>query len=118
MSGMEVSTIVRLKLNPIIIVLNNRGYGTERPLQDGPFNDLQLWQYSQIPEIFGEGIGLKVETEDELDDALETAQARTDSFTLIDVQLDPYDKSPALERLTQRLAMKTHEFPVTNVLPD
>ena len=108
MSGMEVSTIARLKLNPIIIVLNNRGYGTERPLQDGPFNDLQLWQYSQIPEIFGGGIGLKVETEDELDDALETAQARTDCFTLIDVQLDPNDKSSALERLTQRLAMKTH----------
>jgi indolepyruvate decarboxylase len=118
MSGMEVSTIVRLKLNPIIIVLNNRGYGTERPLQDGPFNDLQLWQYSQIPEIFGGGIGLKVETEDELDDALETAQSRTDSFTLVDVQLDPYDKSPALERLTQRLAMKTRKFPITNVLPD
>jgi len=36
MSGMEVSTIVRLKMNPIIMVLNNRGYGTERPLQDGP----------------------------------------------------------------------------------
>lgn len=118
MSGMEVSTIARLKLNPIIIVLNNRGYGTERPLQDGPFNDLQLWQYSQIPEIFGGGIGLKVETEDELDNALETAQAHTDSFTLIDVQLDPYDRSPALERLTQRLAMKTREFPATNVLPD
>ena len=118
MSGMEVSTIARLKLNPIIIVLNNRGYGTERPLQDGPFNDLQLWQYSQIPEIFGGGIGLKVETEDELDDALETAQAHTDSFTLIDVQLDPHDKSSALERLTQRLAMKTREFPVTNVLSD
>jgi indolepyruvate decarboxylase len=115
MSGMEVSTIARLKLNPIIILLNNRGYGTERPLQDGPFNDLQLWHYSQIPQIFGGGIGLKVATEDELDDALETAQAHMDSFTLIDVQLDPHDKSSALERLTQRLAMKTHEFPTTNV---
>ncbi|HXY88024.1 MAG TPA: thiamine pyrophosphate-binding protein [Candidatus Acidoferrales bacterium] len=118
MSGMEVSTIVRLKMNPIIMVLNNKGYGTERPLQDGPFNDLQLWQYSQIPKILGEGIGLKVETEDELEDALETAQANVVSFTLIDVQLDPHDKSSALERLTQRLAMKTHEFPVTDVLPE
>jgi indolepyruvate decarboxylase len=74
-----------------------------------------LWHYSQIPQIFGGGIGLKVATEDELDDALETAQAHMDSFTLIDVQLDPHDKSSALERLTQRLAMKTHEFPTTNV---
>ena len=53
---------------------------------------------------------MRVETEDELDDALATAQAHTDSFTLIDVQLDPQDKSPALERLTQRLAMKTRIF--------
>ena len=66
----------------------------------------------------GEGIGLKVETEGKLEEALETAQANTASFTLIDVQLDPHDKSSALERLTQRLAMKTHEFPVTDVLPD
>lgn len=110
MSGMEVSTIARLGLNPIIVLLNNRGYGTERPLQDGSFNDLQLWQYSKIPEIVGGGRGIKVETEDELDDALATAQARTDGFTLIDVQLDPYDKSPALERLTKYLAMKTRIF--------
>ncbi len=107
MSGMEVSTIARLGLNPIIILLNNCGYGTERPLQDGPFNDLQLWQYSQIPKIVGGGKGVRVETEDELEDALVIAQAYTDGFTLIDVQLDPQDKSPALERLTQRLAMKT-----------
>jgi TPP-dependent 2-oxoacid decarboxylase len=107
MSGMEVSTIARLGLNPIIIVLNNNGYGTERPLQDGPFNDLQLWQYSQIPKIVGGGKGLRVENEDELEEALVTAQAYTDSFTLIEVQLDPQDKSPALERLTQRLAKKT-----------
>lgn len=77
-----------------------------------------MWQYSQIPKIFEEGIGLKVETEDELEDALETAQACEASFTLIDVQLDPDDKSSALERLTQRLAEKTREFPVTHVLTE
>jgi TPP-dependent 2-oxoacid decarboxylase len=35
MTGMEISTISRFSLNPIIIVLNNRGYGTERPMLDG-----------------------------------------------------------------------------------
>ena len=49
MTGMEISTVVRYH-EPIIILLSNRGYGTERRLLDGPFNDLQPWQYNAIPE--------------------------------------------------------------------
>ncbi|MGZ4936062.1 MAG: alpha-keto acid decarboxylase family protein, partial [Halobacteriota archaeon] len=75
MTGLEVSTITRLGLDPIIVVLNNYGYATERPLQDGPFNDLQLWQYSLFPEVVGGGKGITVRTEDELDVALDAAQA-------------------------------------------
>ncbi|HEY7083124.1 MAG TPA: thiamine pyrophosphate-dependent enzyme [Nitrososphaeraceae archaeon] len=46
MTGVEISTIVRFDLNPIIIILNNEGYGTERPMLDGPFNDVLRWNYS------------------------------------------------------------------------
>jgi indolepyruvate decarboxylase len=106
MTGLEVSTIARLGLNPIIIVLNNYGYATERPIQDGPFNDLQLWQYSLLPKIVGGGRGTTVRTEDELDTALEGARAYQEGFTIIDVQLDPHDSSLALQRLTQSLAKK------------
>src|SRR5437773_3740790 len=70
MTGMELSTAVRYKLNPIVVVLNNRGYGTERPIQDGRFNDVLLWKYARLPELFGAGKGFEVETEDELDEAL------------------------------------------------
>ncbi|HYB59191.1 MAG TPA: thiamine pyrophosphate-binding protein [Candidatus Acidoferrales bacterium] len=106
MTGFEVSTIARLGLNPVIVVLNNFGYATERPLQDGPFNDLQVWQYSRIPEIVGGGRGVVVTTEDELEQALKVAQANVKEFTIIDVQLDPRDSSPALKRLTESLAKK------------
>ena len=106
MTGFEVSTIARLGLNPVIVVLNNFGYATERPLQDGPFNDLQVWQYSRIPEIVGGGRGAVVTTEDELEQALKVAQANVKEFTIIDVQLDPRDSSPALKRLTESLAKK------------
>src|SRR5215510_5996306 len=34
MTGMEISTISRFALSPVIIVLNNGGYGTERPMID------------------------------------------------------------------------------------
>jgi indolepyruvate decarboxylase len=50
MTGMEISTIARFGLNPIIIVLNNKGYGTERPMLDWPFNDILPWNYVKFQE--------------------------------------------------------------------
>lgn len=104
MTGTELSTVVRQGLNPIVIVLNNHGYTTERFLLDGPFNDILNWQYHKLPELLGAGLGIEVKTEDELDAALERALANTSSFTLLNVHLDPFDRSPALERLGQKLS--------------
>lgn len=104
MTGMELSTIVRQGLNPIIVVLNNHGYTTERFLLEGPFNDIQEWAFHKLPAVFGSGLGLEVRTEGELDAALEQAVANTSSFSLLNVHLDKYDRSPALERLAQRLS--------------
>jgi indolepyruvate decarboxylase len=106
MTGMELSTSVRYGLNPIVIVLNNFGYGTERHMQDGAYNDVLLWHYSRLPEIFGAGRGFVVKTEVELDNALAEAKKWEKSFCLLDVQLDPRDRSPALERLAERLALR------------
>src|SRR5438445_9813177 len=104
MTGMELSTAVRYKLNPIVIVLNNAGYGTERQMQDGPYNDVWPMRYSRFPEILGVGRGFIVETEQELDRALIEADHSTDSFCLIEVRLAQLDRSPALDRLAARLA--------------
>jgi TPP-dependent 2-oxoacid decarboxylase len=106
MTGMELSTIVRQKLNPVIIVLNNDGYGTERHIHDGPFNDLLCWNYDKIPEVLGAGLAFRVNTEMELDAALEQAAASTESYCLLDVRLDPMDRSAALGRLAERLAKR------------
>jgi TPP-dependent 2-oxoacid decarboxylase len=104
MTGMELATAVRYELNPIIIVLNNRGYGTERHMQDGPYNDVLPWNYSLVPEVLGAGNGFLVETEEQLEQALLAAREQTGSFCLLDVRLDPLDRSPAMERLAGRLA--------------
>ncbi len=109
MTGMELSTVVRYKLNPIVVVLNNGGYGTERPMQDGPYNDVHRWHYSRIPEVLGAGRGFVVETEEELEQALIAAEEDTDSFSILDVHLDPHDLSPALQRLARRLGKKVKE---------
>ena len=89
MTGMELSTIARHGLNPIVVVLNNHGYTTERFLLEGPFNDIHEWAFHKIPEVLGSGMGLEVRTEAELDAALEAALANTTSFSLLNVHLDP-----------------------------
>jgi len=104
MTGMEISTIARYGLNPVIVVLNNAGYGTERHIHDGPFNDVLAWQYYRLPEFLGVGRGFLVETESQLDEALDAAARHTSSYCLLDVHLDPMDKSAALGRLAERLA--------------
>jgi TPP-dependent 2-oxoacid decarboxylase len=50
MTVQELSTIIRHGLNPIIFLMNNDGYAIERVFHDGPYNDLQMWQYSRLPE--------------------------------------------------------------------
>jgi indolepyruvate decarboxylase len=104
MTGMELSTIARLGLNPIVVILNNHGYTTERFLLDGSFNDIQDWAYHRLPGVLGKGLGLEVRTVVELDAGLQAALENTASFSLLNVHLDRYDRSPALERLAQRLS--------------
>jgi TPP-dependent 2-oxoacid decarboxylase len=104
MTGMELATIARHHLNPIVVVLNNHGYTTERFLLDGPFNEIHNWAYHRIPDVLGAGMGLEIRTVGQLDEALEAALAFTDGFSLLNVHLDPYDRSPALERLASRLS--------------
>ena len=106
MTGMELATVARNGLNPIVVVFNNRGYGTERHIQDGPFNDLWPWDYSRLPEVLGAGRGFVVRTEADLDAALAQARDCTETFCLLDVHLAPLDRSLALERLAARLAKK------------
>ncbi len=104
MTGMELATAVRYRLNPVVVVLNNRGYGTERHMQDGCYNDVLEWQYHRLPELLGAGRGFFVETEEQLDQALGEAAKHTESFCILNVRLDPLDRSPALDRLASRLA--------------
>lgn len=103
MTAMELSAAVRYKLDPIVILLNNHGYGTERPLLEGSYNDILNWNYSEIPRVLGGGVGIKAETEQAFDNALKEAMAQRGVFYLIEVDLDKLDFSPALRRLGELL---------------
>jgi len=103
MTGIELATAARFGCNPIVILLNNGGYVTERYIVDGSFNDILPWNYSLLPEVFGKGRGFLVRTEGELEVALEEAFHHTNSFCLLDIHLDKMDASSTLRRLASGL---------------
>lgn len=106
MSGTELATIGRQGLNPIVLVLNNRGYTTERFILEGPFNDISEWHYEQMPALLGRGWGCNVRTVKEFEEAWRRALANRRSYSLLNIRLDPMDCSTGLHRLGERLAKR------------
>ena len=111
MTGTELSTIARHGLNPIVLVLNNHGYTTERFIMDGPFNDIPEWRYENLPALLGNGWGCAVHTEIEFESAWKMARVRRKGFSLLNIHLDKFDHSSGLERLGQKLAAKLGRHP-------
>jgi len=103
MTAQEVSTLIRERCPAVIVIINNDGYLIERRLhKDGPYNDIRMWQYSYLPGVFDDGsftVGIRVTTEEELEQAMKTATLGKDKFVLIEAYLPARDCSAGLERL-------------------
>lgn len=106
MTGMELGTTRRSGLSPIVIILNNKGYLTERFILEGKFNDIPNWNYHKLPEVIGSGIGFEIRTEGELDLALDASLKNIDSFSILNVHIEADDYSAGLRRLGEGLAKK------------
>src|SRR6185437_12520594 len=103
MTGTELSTAVRLGLKPIVLVLNNEGYGTMRKIRDGYFNEITQWDYGKICELIGGGTAVCATTKGELDGAIRSAMGSS-SLRVIDVQIPRDDMSPQLQTMSSELA--------------
>jgi indolepyruvate decarboxylase len=80
LTAQEVSQFHRFGLKPIIFVLNNDGYLSERLLCkdfDSSYNDLVKWHYHKLPEALGcDGwFTARVTTCGELDSAIKKAES-------------------------------------------
>lgn len=108
MTGQEMSTLIREGYSPIIIVLDNHGYGTERFLQEGTwkYNEIAVWKYSKLPEVYGGGKGHVVQNEAEFDAALTEAWNDRTQLHLIHAKLVENDASRTLRRLADRLGQR------------
>ena len=105
MTGMEMSTAVKEKLNPIIIVFNNASYAMLRFIdKQRDYYDLSRWDYAGLAKAVG-GKGVKATTREEFQAALKDAQ-NADSLFLIDAVIPSDDISPTLKRLTDHFGAK------------
>lgn len=102
MTGTELSTAVRLGLRPIVLILNNEGYGTMRKVRDGSFNVISRWNYGKICELVGGGEYSVAATKGELDGQIKAALGST-GVRVIDVRIPRDSISPQLKNMTDEL---------------
>lgn len=103
MTGFDLSTAVREGVAPIVLVLDNHGYGAERSIHDGDFNDVAQWNYAAVAEVVG-AIGTAVNTPEQLDAALAAARRDRTTAHIIQVDLDKHDVPRGLKALGEGLA--------------
>ncbi|WP_404305129.1 alpha-keto acid decarboxylase family protein [Neorhodopirellula lusitana] len=106
MTGQELSSLVRDGHAPIVIVLDNHGYGTERYLQKDrwDYNEIQPWSYADLPAVFGAPRGVFVETPEQFKAALKNARSQPEQLHLIHAKLEEDNASNTLKKLAEGLA--------------
>ncbi len=93
MTGPEISHAPMFKANPIVLLINNGGWGIFRPVAERPdLLTIPPWPYAKLAQDWG-GAGFVVEKWSQLRPALEAAHARK-SFAIIDVRVGVDDLSP------------------------
>ncbi|OKL55901.1 hypothetical protein UA08_08953 [Talaromyces atroroseus] len=122
MTVQEVSTMIRMRSNAIIIILNNLGYQVETAIHDGPYNYIANWHYASLvtgmsstfhtlsslnpymseeekeellrPAMFS----MKVQTYGDLTEALNRTQKESDKLAILECCVHPDDISRMLRR--------------------
>jgi indolepyruvate decarboxylase len=106
MTGAEISFAPRRGLAPIVVLVNNGGWGIFRPVT--PRKDLleiPPWPYAELAQAWG-GVGIRVQTRAELRDALRAAH-EVREFVIVECIVPPTDISPVSSRYIRASARKS-----------
>ncbi len=105
MTGPEISHAPARGLSPIVVLVNNAGWGIFRPVS--PREDLLRippWPYAELAQAWG-GVGFQARTREELREALRAAH-EVRGFVLIEAHVPPGDLSPVSQRYIRASAKK------------
>jgi indolepyruvate decarboxylase len=107
MTAQEISQFGRRGLRPIIFVLNNSGYLSERMLCKDmalAYNDIAAWNYAELPHAMGcQGwFNASVSSCGVLDDALKTAE-QANGAAYIEVVTDADEAPPMYKKLHENV---------------
>lgn len=97
MTGVEIAHAVPKRLSPLVVIVNNGGWGIFRPVTDQQgLLEIPNWPYAEMAKGWG-GAGYAVDTVGELRDSLQEAHSLS-RFAVIDVRVDGCDLSPLGKR--------------------
>lgn len=111
MTAQELSTIIKEKLNVLVVLINNDGYTIERCIHgwDQGYNDVARWKYLEFPSAFGaaEGDGegyrartYRARTWGELESAMEAVgKVKEASLQMVEVVMDREDAPDILAKM-------------------
>jgi indolepyruvate decarboxylase len=105
MTGSEFSTHIRNNLNTIVIILNNRGYSTEKAIMEGEFNDIHNWNYEKITDLTNGGVGVHVQDSIQFKEVFEMAIADESESYVLNVEIDPTEQSIPMKSIVQKLCI-------------
>jgi indolepyruvate decarboxylase len=106
MTGPEISHAPQRGLSPVVVLVNNSGWGIFRPVS--PRMDLleiPPWPYADLAQAWG-GVGFRADTRSQLREALRAAH-ETQEFVLIECRVRPGDLSPMTKRYIRESARKS-----------
>jgi indolepyruvate decarboxylase len=106
MTGPEISFAPVRGLSPIVVLVNNSGWGIFRPVT--PRKDLleiPPWPYAELAQAWG-GVGFRADGPGELREALRAAHELRD-FAIIECIIPPSDISPVSRRYIRASAKKS-----------
>lgn len=118
MTFSELSTIIRYRLNPVVILVNNFGYQIEEVLHAGDYNLISNWSYHSLvkglvsstdKESWIGVISRLCTSERELAEGLRDADTLAkDRLVFLECRIEPSDVSEQLLKFGKKMGKWSH----------